>query len=450
MKWFRNEKGQVLVMTAFCMACLLGALGLAVDVGVLFKVRRQMQTAADSAAMAGATAAFYGATSIQIQNAAYSAAALNGVDHSVSGNAVIVTPSPSNAGPVTLNPGGITCASCVEVQLSTPNPSIFMQTMSQWFFKASQWNAINVSAMAVAASVGTNQTCMYVMGPGSDTLWIHGAGDVDAPNCGVYVNSSDPGALCVTGNAGKSSLGSINVVGGQDSKGNCKGDPGDFPVNTSTAVQSLPAEWNSIPSDPTTQCKTVTDLASSGDQLTGSIAGPGYGKYACYTDSTVGKKGAITPVNLKNATLGPGYYIFETGVTASGNTTVGTGTGTTTAANGGATIIITGTGTLDTSTATNFSIYAPADRTSPYNSIAVYQVPSDTSEMTLQFGSSSSYFIGSVVAPGAAVDLHDQGGAVNAATLVVGTIYVNGTIKLADYSSYNPTTTPFKIITLVE
>ena len=59
MSRLRDERGQVLVMTAFCMACLLGALGLAVDCGVLFNARRQMQTAADAAAMAAATESFY-------------------------------------------------------------------------------------------------------------------------------------------------------------------------------------------------------------------------------------------------------------------------------------------------------------------------------------------------------------------------------------------------------
>ena len=63
LKSLRDDKGQVLVMTVFCMAVLLGMLGLAVDVGVLFHARRQMQSVADAAAMAGATEMFHnGAT----------------------------------------------------------------------------------------------------------------------------------------------------------------------------------------------------------------------------------------------------------------------------------------------------------------------------------------------------------------------------------------------------
>ena len=442
MKCLRDESGQVLVMTVFCMAVLLGCLGLAIDVGVLLRAQRNMQTAADAAAMAGATELFYnGVTNVDAR--AYAAAKANGVDNTVSGNVVNVTLSPTLA-------GGSACSSCVEVQLSTPNPTIFMKTMSQLVFGQNNYNSVNVSALAVAGAPSTTQTCMYVMDPtDADTLWIHGAGDINAPGCAVYVNSNNSGALCVTGNAGKSTAAVINVVGGQDSKGNCKGDPG-LPVNTSAGVQSLPALWSAIPSDPTSKCSSVTDLAGSGGTLAGKISGPGYGNYACYTDSATGKKGAITPVNLNSAQLGPGNYVFETGVTVSGNTIVGNGSGTTTATNGGATIIVTGSGAFDSSTATNFTVYAPADSNAVYNAIAIYQPVSDTSAMMLQFGSSSSYFMGTVLAPGAPITLHDQGGAVNAATLVVGQIYVNGTVNLSSYSSYNQSTSPFRQVTLVE
>lgn len=440
MKWFRDDRGQTLVLTVFCMGVLLGCLGLAIDTGMLFRTQRNMQTAADAAAMAGATELFYnGSTNVTAK--ADAAAKANGVDYTVTGNIVNVSVSPTL-------PGGAACPSCVQVSLSTPGPTIFMQTMSRVVFKNNNYSSINVSAMGIAGAPGTNQTCMYVMDPkDSDTLQIHGAASINATNCSVYVNSNNPDALCVTGSAGKSSFGSLKVVGGQDTTGNCKGNPGP-PVYTGSGVQSLPVVWGKVPTDPTTKCSSVTDLSSSGGQLTGTIAGPGYGKYACYTDSAK-TKGGITPVNLNSAQLGPGNYVFETGVTVSGNTTLGNGSGTTTSPNGGATIIVTGSGSFDSSTATNFSIYAPADPNNVYNGIAIYQPVSDNSAMMLQFGSSSSYFNGTVLAPSAAVTLHDQGGAVNAVDLVVGQIYVNGTVNLQNYSTYNPNTTPFKQITLV-
>ena len=56
MKFKKNESGQVLVLTALSMSALLGFVGLATDVGVLFRVRHNLQIAADAAAT---TAALY-------------------------------------------------------------------------------------------------------------------------------------------------------------------------------------------------------------------------------------------------------------------------------------------------------------------------------------------------------------------------------------------------------
>jgi Flp pilus assembly protein TadG len=430
MKWFRDETGQVLVMTLFSMGVLIVALGLAVDVGVLFHARRNMQAAADAAAMAGATEMFYNGSANVVAKANAAAKGM-GVDPAGTGNAVIVTVSPTLT-------GGVACPSCVEVQVATPNPTVFIAAVN------SNFSSVNVSAMAVAGSPGASQTCMYVEDPHApSSLWIHGAGDINGPNCGIYVNSDDPGALCVTGNAGKSDFAQVAVHGGQGG-GNCKGDPGP-PVHLNTGVQGLPAKWQNLPTDPTQNCPggNVTNVAS----ISGTYTGPGYGNYQCFANGacTTNKKGVTTctPVTLSSATLGPGVYVFETGVTIKGATTIGTNS-----ANGGATVVVTGNGVYDSGTATTFYDYAPTSGN--YNGIAIYQPLSDTQQLLLQFGSGSSIFDGAVVAPGAAVDLHDQGGAVNATVLVVGQAYINGKINLTNYSTYNPNTTPFAHITLVE
>ena len=48
--------GQILMLATIAMVVLLGFSALAVDVGLLYSTRRRMQTAADGAAIAGATA----------------------------------------------------------------------------------------------------------------------------------------------------------------------------------------------------------------------------------------------------------------------------------------------------------------------------------------------------------------------------------------------------------
>ena len=57
MKRLRHQhSGKVLLLSVFSMVALIGIAGLAVDIGLLYSTRRQMQTAADAAAIAGANA----------------------------------------------------------------------------------------------------------------------------------------------------------------------------------------------------------------------------------------------------------------------------------------------------------------------------------------------------------------------------------------------------------
>ena len=54
MKRLKDESGQALIITALCMTCLFGFAALATDVGLMFREKRLLQIAADSAAVAGA------------------------------------------------------------------------------------------------------------------------------------------------------------------------------------------------------------------------------------------------------------------------------------------------------------------------------------------------------------------------------------------------------------
>ena len=438
-KILREESGQTLILTALCMTAMIGFMALALDVGTLFRARRNMQIAADAAAMAGTTEFFYNGASA-VRTKAYAAAKANGVDNTVAGNVVSVTLPPVSI-------GGTSCATCVQVVVSTPNPTVFMGQ----FLGTS---IVNVAATAVGGAPSASSVCMFVMSPSADdALWIHGAGSINASGCSVYVNSSQPDALCVTGSAGKSDLANIDVHGQQGSSGNCKGDPG-VPVSQSVSVMTDP--WENLP-DPSLSCNSGNTTNLTTGTLTGTVAGPGYEGVACYSaGSCTTKKGVTTctpaVANLTAATLGPGTYVFTTGVSITGNVVVGNGSPTTgTSPSGGATIAVSGTSSLNIDTASAFTIYAPADPTNTYNGVALYQTPTDTSAMQISFGSSAAVFDGMVYAPGAAVTLHDEGGGGLSATgLVVGTIYVNGKVSLTSYNAFNPVTTPFKVISLVE
>ena len=59
-KRLTHERGQAMIFTVLCMTIMLGFMSLAVDVGLLFRAKRMIQTAADSGAIAGATELNYG------------------------------------------------------------------------------------------------------------------------------------------------------------------------------------------------------------------------------------------------------------------------------------------------------------------------------------------------------------------------------------------------------
>jgi uncharacterized membrane protein len=52
----RLLSGQILVLTTLAMVAIIGFAALVVDIGFMYSARRRMQTAADAAAVAGATA----------------------------------------------------------------------------------------------------------------------------------------------------------------------------------------------------------------------------------------------------------------------------------------------------------------------------------------------------------------------------------------------------------
>jgi uncharacterized membrane protein len=94
----RGEGGQTIVLIAAVLAVLLLAVGLAIDAGQLYVNRRAAQTAADSAAWAGAVVLFNGGNASQATSAANADAAKNGYSSGITVN------SPPLSGGATCDP----------------------------------------------------------------------------------------------------------------------------------------------------------------------------------------------------------------------------------------------------------------------------------------------------------------------------------------------------------
>jgi hypothetical protein len=363
-----------------------------------------------------------------VTNAANGAAAANGVDPSVVTNTVIVTQNPTV--------GGVSCASCVQVQLAKPNPTIFMSTLSQ-MLGGNSFGSVNVAAKAIAGAPSAGLACVYIMDPtAAKALQIHGAGNINMPDCGVYVNSNASNALCVTGSAGKSTFPWIDVVGNQPSNGNCGGNlNSSTSVNLGSSVQSDPFGnlTGPIP-DKNGNCSGINTTTDSATTTIKTAYNAPSGGTVCFKNAIALNSGA---------NLGGGLYVFENGLTiGSGTVTVGT-------SSSGATLDVYG-GSYSQNTSSSLTIYAPTSGT--YNAIAVMQPANNTNDMSLQFGSSGATLDGMIYAPAALVTLHDQGGGgVTATGVVAGTMYVNGTINIQNYSDYgnNKYTSPFRLVVLI-
>ena len=419
MKNLKDESGQVLAITVLGMFLLFGCIALAVDVSMLFRARRNVQIAADSAAIAAALAVQYPGPNTPTQ-AADAAAAANGVTDPTD---VSVNTSPTD--------GYHTGAGYVEVKIIQPTPTFFINVFNAYYTHRND-GTVPVGARAVAGTT-PGAICLYVLdNTKTDTDTLFTQGTVTATHCGVQVNSPNQSATCDHG-SGKLNSPFLHIVGGQDTGGGCKLNQ-TTPVSTGVAPVPDPYKDLAGPIPPGDCATTNVGLDGSGN-LTGNPAAPGVGKAACYSYFTT-SKGKSTPaaVSVSAATLGAGVYVFETGVNITGAVTV----------NGG-TIDVYG-GSFNNQ---NGSLIITAPTTGTYNGIAIMQPALNTTSSC----SDSSLKVTPClqVQFGATVYLQDEGGGVQAAGIVAWDIYNKSDLKILDtYNDANPTTTPLTKVTLVE
>jgi Flp pilus assembly protein TadG len=364
MKKLSDDRGQVTVIAALCMTCLLGFVAFAVDVGTLTHVKREMQTAADAGAVAGAAEFAYGGKTAAT-TAADAATALNGFTNGSNGISVAVNTPPSY-GAYAEQPN------YVEVIVSRSQPTFFMKMFSQ--------GSKTVGARAVAYNGAKSSACVYVLDPNNDAqaMELQGSFDLSAPSCGIIVNSTSQDALDFTGDAGTLTAGYVGVVG-DNSVTSYKTQS----ISTGVAAVSNPLAGVTPPDPTKLSCTTP-----SGNKLTGTVGPAVAGGTVCYNGN----------VTLSNVTLNQGTFVFTGNVTLNGTITSGTG---------GSTIDIN-SGSLSINTGTTLALVAPT--TGTYNGIALMQPLGNSNQITIQKGDASGSLQGIIYAPSAKLYLQDSGG----------------------------------------
>lgn len=379
----RDQSGQTTIVLALCIFSVLGMAGLSSDVGVLFRTKRILQTAADAAAITAASEGRYG----DYTTPAKAIAALNGVTDGSNGYTVSVG----------LIAGGY------RVTASQAAPTFFL--------KLFHINSINVSATAAAAN-GPSTNCIYALDPSGIDIGLTGTSDLNMPDCGIIINSASSNALNMTGTSGITAA-SIGIVGGYDTTKNASYSP--VPV-TGIAPAPNPLAYLTAPSYSVSSC--LSDPHITGSKTT--TIGPAIsGGVVCYNGLSMSGSGTTT--------LTPGTYVINGAMSMSGSGSM-SGTGVTIyLAPPNGSLSLTGSGALNLS--------APTSGT--YNGILFFEDVSDTNNMKIT-GSTSSTLQGIFYAPSAALTMSGTSGATIQADLVVHALSMTGTSNFSNYSTANP------------
>jgi hypothetical protein len=416
-KSIRDESGQAAIMAVLFFTFLLGFVGFATDVGGFLYAKRNLQIAADAAAIAGAKEIRIDST--KIVSAGTAASAQNGVTNGVNGASVAV-----NAPPL----GGLHTGDANYVE------AIVRKPRRTFFFGLLGFTSMPIAARAVAfngASVDT--ACLTALNPTKgDTIHLQGSFTVNAPGCQVIDNSNNKtNALDFTGGAGRITSGGIGVVGGINGP---QSDSTPLPVSGIQQISDPLAGVITPPTYDPAKCTAAPAAAKKNGPVTW---GTTVGATTCYSgtikvDSTV--------------TMTAGVYVFPGTLDFSGGGSID-GTA-------GVTLYIPPGGTLGNNGAGNTTLTLTAPTSGPYNGIVIYQNAANTNDIYLN-GTPVVGLTGVIYAPSAQLDV---GGNTKAGVkqtyitdLVVGSLYDfgNAEIDIQNYTSIIPGS-PLTTIALVE
>ncbi len=271
------------MLLAFLLPVLGGSVALSIDVGSMFQLKRRLQTAADAGAMAAAQELKRSSSDTRISAAVLADVASNGFSNGGANTVTVNRPPTTGAKKGNSN--------YVEVKVQQAAPTFFMRFLGL--------QTTNVSARAVAGLVAGPTACIY-----ATTLNLSGGSEMDL-NCGVIVSGTGSGSVV---NSGGSCINASSITLAGSSPGGC--------------LSPTPEVNATLDSD------QVDPLAN--------MAAPSYAGCDYSSKVTVnGGSATLSPgvycqgIDIKGATVtfSPGLYIVGGGLSASGGSSVLTGTG---------------------------------------------------------------------------------------------------------------------------
>jgi hypothetical protein len=380
------------------MSCLIGFTALAADVGIMLREKRMAQTAADGAAVAGASELAFGGA--QVSSVAKAASGLNG--YSDGANGVTVTVHGPPGGPANGPHAGD--ANYVEVIVSKVQPTFFM----------SVFGVLNMTPTSRAvATYGQTNGCIVTLGKTGQDLSVIGNADITVKTCGIADNSTSSDALYLQGSA-TLTANSIGIAGGYQTTG---GHVDLTPATPATGVvptsDPLASKVGTPPA--TTPC---SDVPAGATTLT-----PG-----CWNGISVGSN--------KTLTLATGQYVINGPLNLGGGATLN--------GSAGVQLVLYGSTSMGGTTTLNLQ----GIQADPYDGLVIWQPASNTNPLNL-IGTPGSILEGVVYAPTAVVNLQGHAGATIAVDFVVSQLNLQGDATLTSYASVDPNSI-LKTVRLVE
>ena len=235
--------GQIMAVVAVTLVALIGCAAIATDVGLLWTFKRQMQQAADAAAIAGDREIYSGNGSAteptNIQNAALADVTQNGLANAQlwtqtknpcvgsAGQTCVVVNAPPQSGSYANDD------SAVEVIVSQPVPTFFLKILNI--------SSVTVSARAVAR-YSAAQGCLYALDPTAPNALVASGGSLFSTQCNIYVDSDNTKGLVSSGGSSITANNStIDVVASAYSGSGFSPTPTTDASPVSDPFASLPA-----------------------------------------------------------------------------------------------------------------------------------------------------------------------------------------------------------------
>lgn len=377
----RNVRGNMAVLFGLASPLVVGAAGLGVETGYWYLLDRELQTAADMAAYAGAVELRASATRSVVDSIARQEARTQGFDDTL-GTAVVNTPPQS---------GSYRSGRAVEVLLTREVPRLFTALFVQ--------DALTLSARGVAQFDDGGTACVLALSP------------------------EDPGAVTFTGNAlsllngcnvmsNSLASDSVTVTGSADVTVPCVLAAGGVDVDSGLHL---------------TACRQPATFAPPAADPFASRAEPSLGG-SCRSLPSGGGSSTLTPgrycgggVLRGDITLSPGVYVIDGGnvrVNATANLR-----------GSGVTLYFTNNATVDINGSASLTLSAPT--TGPFKGMLMWgDDDNDPGEVKLN-GNASSRLTGAVYFPTADVEfLGNFSGSNGCMRLVAHTIRFTGSTSM--------------------